>query len=51
MGCSRVAKATSDHSGVVYALQERSIGEMVRKLSLIARVITQEEMRGHVEYI
>src|SRR5699024_519569 len=47
----RLANATSGHSVVVYAPQEQSIGEMVRKLSLIARVITEEEMRGHLEYI
>ncbi|HLR24615.1 MAG TPA: DUF5615 family PIN-like protein [Fodinibius sp.] len=47
----RLAASSSDHSGVVYAPQEQTIGEMVRKASLIARIITQEEMRGHVEYI
>jgi uncharacterized protein with PIN domain len=47
----RLAADSSDHSGVVYAPQERTIGEMVRKLSLIARVIKEEKMRGHIEYI
>lgn len=47
----RLAADTPDHSGIVYGPQGRSIGEMVRKISLIARVITKEEMRGHVEYI
>ena len=47
----RLAAAWPDHSGVVYGPQGRAIGEMVRRLTLIAQVMTAEEMRGHVEYI
>lgn len=39
------------HPGVVYAPQERSIGEMVRMLDLLFQVSDAEEMEGRIEYI
>jgi uncharacterized protein with PIN domain len=47
----RLAAARTDHSGVAYGSQSRAIGQMVRRLTLIAQAMTAEEMRGHVEYI
>ncbi len=47
----RLAAASSDHAGVIYGPQGRRIGEMVHRLTLIARIMTEEEMRGHIEFI
>jgi len=47
----RMAAREYDHPGVVYALQERSIGQMVRMLDLLAQVSDAEEMNGRVEFI
>jgi hypothetical protein len=47
----RIAATSSDHAGVVYGPQGRTIGEMVHSLTLIARVMTKEEMHGHIEFI
>lgn len=47
----RSAVQVDDPPEVVYAPQERSIGEMVRLLNLLARVSDTEEMRGRVEYL
>lgn len=42
----RLAAQTEEHAGIVFALQSRPIGELVRGLALIA-----EEMEGHVEFL
>lgn len=47
----RLAAAASDHPGIVYSPQGRSIGEMVRNLTLIGQVLTTQEMHGHIEFI
>ena len=47
----RLAAQEAHHPGVVYAPQERSIGEMVRMLDLLVQVSDAEEMEGRVEYI
>jgi predicted nucleic acid-binding protein len=47
----RLAAQADDHAGVVYLPQRRSIGETVRGLALIARVLGAEDMRGHVEFL
>lgn len=47
----QLAAQEANHSGVVYAPQERSIGEMVRMLDLLFQVSDAEEMEGRVEYL
>jgi predicted nuclease of predicted toxin-antitoxin system len=47
----RLAAQAADHPGVTFASQDRSIGEMVRMLDLLAQVSNSEEMEGRVEYI
>lgn len=47
----RLAAQEASHPGVVYAPQDRSIGEMVRMLDLLSQVSDAEEMEGRVEYI
>ena len=47
----RIASKESNHPGIVYAPQDRSIGEMVRMLDLLAQVSNAEEMQGRIEFI
>lgn len=47
----RLAAKHSHHAGLVYSQQGRSIGEMVRKLTLFAQIISAEEMMGRIEFI
>ena len=47
----RLAARTEEHGGVAFAPQERSIGELVRGLRLIAEEMKPEEMEGHVEFL
>ena len=47
----QLADQVANHPGLVYAPQERSIGEMVRMLDLLFQVGDIEEMKGRVEYI
>lgn len=47
----RLAAEGVDHAGIVYAPQGRTIGALVQGLTLIAQVLTAEEMQGHIEYI
>lgn len=47
----QLASRETNHPGVVYAPQERSIGEMVRMLDLLFQISAAEEMEGRVEYI
>ncbi len=47
----RLAAAGSDHAGIVYTSQENTIGEIIAGLMLVHRVLDDEEMRGHVEYL
>ncbi len=39
------------HSGIVYAPQGKSIGEMIQGLLLISQVLDAEEMQGQVEFL
>jgi hypothetical protein len=39
------------HAGIVYARQQTAIGWIVRGLMLVARVLSAEEMKGHVEFL
>ena len=43
--------STADHAGIVYATQERTIGEIIKGLMLIFEVLELEEMTGRVEYL
>ena len=47
----RLAAEGIDHAGIVYAPQGRTVGAMVQGLTLIAQVLTPEEMNGHTEFI
>ena len=47
----RLAAEGIDHAGIVYAPQGRTVGTMVQGLTLIAQVLTPEEMHGHIEFI
>ena len=39
------------HAGIVYLPRERSIEEMVRGLSRLARNLSSADMRNHVEFL
>ena len=47
----RLAAVDAGHQGVVYATQERPIGEIVRGLMLIHEVLEAQEMAGRVEFL
>lgn len=47
----RMHAESREHSGIVYAAQGRSTGEIVRGLMLIRQVMTPEEMQGSVEFL
>ena len=47
----RLADQTEEHAGVVFAPQSRSIGELVRGLTVIAEEMEAEEMEDHVEFL
>lgn len=47
----RLAAQGVDHAGIVYVPQGRPIGAMVQGLTLLAQVMTAEDMRGHIEFI
>jgi len=47
----RLAAQSSEHAGVVYLPQRRTVGKTVRGLTLIAKVLGTEGMRGHVEFL
>ncbi|QDU57890.1 DUF5615 family PIN-like protein [Aeoliella mucimassa] len=40
-----------DHAGIVYAPQQTAIGSIIGGLTLIAEVLTPEEMQNHVEFL
>ncbi len=44
------AKGTA-HSGIVYAAQRASVGEIIRSLMLLIQVLDVEDMEGQVEYL
>lgn len=45
----RLHASGREHSGIVYAPQGMSIGEIIRGLMLIYQVLEAEEMVGHIE--
>ena len=47
----RLAAAGEPHAGLVYAPQGVAVGELVRGLVLVARVLDAGEMVGHIEYL
>jgi Domain of unknown function (DUF5615) len=47
----RLHAAGIEHAGIAYAPQGTSIGNMIRGLMLIYRVLDAEDMRGHVEFL
>lgn len=47
----RLAAAGATHSGIVYASQENTVGEIIRGLMMIHQILEAEEMIGHVEYL
>lgn len=40
-----------EHSGIVYAPQGISIGDIIRGLVLIYQILEADDMTGHVEYL
>lgn len=47
----RLASLSIAHSGIVYAPQYTSIGDVIRGLILIHQVLEAEEMTGKIEYL
>lgn len=47
----RLASSGKAHAGIVYAPQQRPIGEIIQGLVLIYLVLEAEEMMGNVEYL
>ena len=47
----RLAAGGAPHAGIVYAPQGTSVGDLVRGLVLVGRVLAAEDMTGHVEYV
>lgn len=47
----RLAAASGEHAGIVYASQGTLIGNVVRGLVLVAGVLSAENMVGHVEHV
>lgn len=47
----RLAAAGKRHSGIVYASQEKPVGETIRGLMMIHQVMESDEMIDHVEYL
>ncbi|GAB4579189.1 MAG: hypothetical protein Fur0022_19270 [Anaerolineales bacterium] len=39
------------HAGIVYAPQHSPVGEVIRGLMLIFKVLAQEDMENHIEYL
>lgn len=47
----RLHAAGVGHAGIVYATRELPIGDVIRGLMLIVRVLDAEDMIGHVEFL
>ncbi len=47
----RIQASGADHAGIAYALPDRSLGDLVRGLVLLAECLTAEDMRRHVEFV
>lgn len=47
----KMSAAGLHHLGIVYASHGKSLGEIIRGLMLIYKVLNTEEMNGHLEFI
>ena len=47
----RMHATGKDHFGIVYAMQGKSIGEIVRGLMLVYEVLEQEDMKNNIEFL
>ena len=47
----RLHAAGMSHAGIVYARQHRSIGEVVRALTLISQILSADDMKNRVEFL
>jgi predicted nuclease of predicted toxin-antitoxin system len=47
----KLASLGYEHSGIVYASQRLSIGEIIRGLVRITQVLDAEDMRNHIEFL
>jgi len=47
----RLHKSGAAHHGVIYTHRSTPIGKVIQGLLLIFQVLTQEEMKNHVEYL
>ena len=47
----RLHADSQSHAGIVYASQRISVGDLIRGLTLIARVLDADAMHGHVEFL
>jgi predicted nuclease of predicted toxin-antitoxin system len=47
----RLAAEGHPHEGIVYALQHKSVGEIVHGLMLIFQVLEPGDMRNHIEFL
>jgi hypothetical protein len=39
------------HAGIVFFPQDRPVGELIRRLALVAQILGAEGMAGHVEFV
>ena len=46
-----LAATVPDHLGIIYAPQSMSIGDIIRGVLLVTGVLTDDEMKGRLEYI
>lgn len=47
----RLHKSGAAHHGVIYSHRSTPIGKVIQGLLLIFQVLTEEEMKNHVEYL
>ena len=47
----RLAAEGVSHSGIVYVPRDRTIGDMVRRLKVLARVFSEEDTKNRVEFL
>ena len=40
-----------DHLGIIYVHQSTSIGDIIRGVLLVIGVLTDDEMKGRLEYL
>ena len=45
----RLAAEGASHSGIVYVPRDRTIGDMVRRLKVLARVFSEEDTKNRIE--